>query len=90
MRNEKAIRRNKELVDKIKADGMCADCGRWFPPCAMDFDHVHGAKMKNVSILVGEGASIFKVLAEINKCDLVCACCHRVRTATRRHKGVLA
>lgn len=65
----------------------CVDCGRTFPPCAMDFDHVRGDKIFDVSR--GVDKTCAAVSAEIAKCDLVCACCHRIRTA-RRHDALLA
>jgi hypothetical protein len=77
------IARNRKVVDDIKVDGFCADCGQWFPPCAMDFDHVRGVKVRTVSQLI-PNSSLEKLLLEIDKCELVCACCHRIRTAKRR------
>lgn len=62
--------------------GPCADCGQSFPPVAMDFDHKPG-EIK--SFQVGDSMSRSKetLLAEIAKCELVCANCHRVRTNER-------
>jgi hypothetical protein len=71
----------KNAVDKLK-EGPCADCGRRFPPVAMDFDHV-GPKSKSVANMVAQAYKIDLILEEIKKCELVCACCHRVRTAAR-------
>jgi hypothetical protein len=62
----------------------CADCGRSYPPYVMDFDHVRGEKVANVSVLVAGGASRRRVLAEIAKCEVVCANCHRERTHGRQ------
>ncbi|MFI5397571.1 MAG: hypothetical protein ACHQ9S_18700 [Candidatus Binatia bacterium] len=60
----------------------CTDCGGQFHRHAMEFDHCRGEKLFNIS---DPGAhSLDEVLAEIKKCDLVCACCHRVRTHKRR------
>lgn len=64
----------------LKAD-PCKDCGCTFPPCAMDFDHCRGQKKFEVSR--GLDKPLSAVLEEIEKCDLVCACCHRIRTAKR-------
>ena len=47
-RREKA----KAFVDAYKAAKPCADCGRKFPPVALDLDHVRGAKIRSVSSLV--------------------------------------
>lgn len=64
-------------------DKPCADCGRRFPPYAMDFDHIDQNKVKAVSALANRHARIEIVLAEVAKCEVVCAVCHRIRTYTR-------
>lgn len=71
---------------KIKA-GACVDCGQTFPWHVMDFDHRDPkTKTADVSTLVKTYVPWPSVLAEIEKCDLVCACCHRKRTY-RGYKG---
>lgn len=59
----------------------CQDCKVTYPPCVMDFDHVTGSKKFNVSQHAGQ--SLRAVLAEMAKCEVVCANCHRLRTARR-------
>ena len=67
-------------------DMPCADCGSRFHPCAMDFDHREPTtKLFTVTRMVGRAATDV-ILAEVAKCDIVCANCHRVRT-TARHPG---
>ncbi len=61
----------------------CMDCGRRFPPQVMDFDHVRGVKVLNVSKFASRKLSLERLLEEVAKCDLVCANCHRIRTARR-------
>jgi hypothetical protein len=82
---EQRVRRSaaKAYVDEYKTSNPCVDCGRYFPAVAMDFDHVRGAKARAVSGLVSGAYKLDLIKAEIEKCDLVCACCHRVRTAKR-------
>lgn len=59
----------------------CADCGLRFEPCCMDFDHRDPAtKLLDISIMVKRFMPWRKVLEEIAKCDVVCVCCHRLRT----------
>ena len=73
--------RNMGLIGKAK-DKLCMDCGGRFPPEAMDFDHVRGKKL----FTIGGGAagrSLKALHAEMAKCDVVCANCHRVRTKQR-------
>ena len=78
--------RATELILSIKAGEACTDCGVHYPPTCMDFDHVRGVKSGNVSELTSRRwkTALKTVLAEIRKCELVCANCHRVRTAQRR------
>lgn len=75
-------RRVREELDRLK-DKPCADCGEKYPPWVMDFDHPEGCeKLGNVSQLaVNTGRHI--VLTEAQKCDVVCANCHRQRTHDR-------
>jgi hypothetical protein len=47
----------------------------------MDFDHVRGSKLMEVSRLVG--ASAQRLRDELAKCEVVCANCHRIRSARR-------
>lgn len=77
--NARIRARNRQLLERAK-DVPCADCGERYPPFVMDFDHVRGEKRANVSQLAGTGASEAAILAEIAKCDVVCANCHRERT----------
>lgn len=58
----------------------CADCGRSFPWFVMDFDHVRGEKLANVSTI---NSSLVRAEEEIAKCEVVCARCHRIRTWQR-------
>jgi len=77
----------KEEYSKIilpLKNAPCSDCGETFPPVAMDFDHVRGEKKFNVSEAVWGRYNLENVLEEINKCELVCANCHVLRTISRR------
>lgn len=77
---------NKLVAMKLERGG-CYDCGGVFPPGAMDWDHISGEK----KFCVGYGASHSwdSVREEIDKCQLVCATCHRIRTASRRKSNQL-
>lgn len=75
--------RNYKFYCELKRK-PCLDCGRSFPPVCMDFDHRPGTvKSIDVARLVSQGPAI--MLEEIEKCDLVCSNCHRIRTHQRRH-----
>ncbi len=67
----------------------CVDCGEP-DPIVLEFDHVRGEKRADVDSLITVGCSRALLLAEIAKCDVRCANCHRRRTAAargyRRHR----
>lgn len=72
----------KTYTNKLKSK-PCTDCKQTYPPCVMDFDHVRGVKIKPVSDFL----SSFKAIdEEIEKCELVCSNCHRIRTQQRRQE----
>jgi 7,8-dihydro-6-hydroxymethylpterin-pyrophosphokinase len=71
----------KELIKDIK-NTPCADCNIIYHPEAMDFDHI-GDKEFNVANAVRDATSADRLLKEVEKCEVVCSNCHRVRTAKR-------
>lgn len=71
--------KRKVLLNDLKRR-PCADCGGAFDPVCMDFDHRDPTtKIANIARLA-HAATLPELLAEIAKCDLVCANCHRIRT----------
>ena len=82
---------NQRLTDfrlwlATKKSDPCMDCGEKFASVAMDFDHVRGEKLTQISDMWSWGRD--RVLEEIAKCELVCANCHRVRTISRSQTKV--
>jgi hypothetical protein len=79
-------RYHEELLEWHRAlkRAACSDCGGRFHHAAMEWDHrVPETKSDDVSSMVGKTHSKRQILAEIAKCDLVCANCHAVRTYER-------
>lgn len=78
----------QEYVDKIKRESGCMDCGL-HPEYTqvLEFDHrPDEVKLFHISDRMGSGSfEAFK--AEIAKCDVVCANCHRVRTVLKNQFG---
>lgn len=66
-------------VRKLKESTPCADCGSFYPWPVMDFDHQR-EKVEDVSRLVNNGSSLNTIKDEIDKCEIVCANCHRMRS----------
>ncbi len=60
----------------------CADCGE-SDPVVLEFDHLGDDKLFDIGQALPY-RNWESILAEIEKCDVVCANCHRRRTATRR------
>lgn len=83
---QKAERRrlHKTILTEWKISYGCVDCGYNNHPEALDFDHVNGKKLGNLSEMVNHGASLDTLVQEILKCEVVCANCHRIRTYLRR------
>lgn len=67
-------------VRALKEASPCVDCSVSYPFYVMDFDHVRGQKIGSISRMLNANLSLGTILEEIQKCDLVCANCHRERT----------
>ena len=74
---------NREFISAIKKKGRCVDCGIK-DTRVLDFDHrAEFKKIKAISNAVLNGWSLKKLQEEINKCELRCANCHRIKTYER-------
>ncbi|HEY9557770.1 MAG TPA: hypothetical protein VIR58_13615 [Acidimicrobiales bacterium] len=69
----------KLVLDHLRAH-PCADCGET-DPVVLEFDHLRD-KVGNVSAMVHSN-ELWRLVDEIEKCEVVCANCHRRRTARR-------
>jgi hypothetical protein len=67
-----------------KKNNPCMDCGIKYPYYVMQFDHVRGEKFKELSKLISHGSQK-RIDEELDKCDLVCANCHAIRTWKRNN-----
>jgi hypothetical protein len=71
--------KNREYVKSILLKTKCMDCSNddWR---VLEFDHVRGTKVTNVSTMIDQMYSLKKIQDEIEKCDIVCRNCHVIRT----------
>ena len=82
----KAKRRREVWV--IKESSGCVDCKEMYPHYILEFDHREGTeKIGSPSELYAKyGRKIG--LEEMEKCDIVCANCHKIRTYNRGQNGI--
>ena len=70
----------RNYLIKVKAR-PCRDCNVKYPYYVMDFDHrKRELKILDVARMAAAGWSFDKIRREVEKCDVVCANCHRIRT----------
>lgn len=73
------MERKRELLWNILSQSQCAHCGNNDPE-VLEFDHRQPSdKMHNISEIMWSH-SWDSIKKEIDKCDILCANCHRKRT----------
>lgn len=77
--NDQYIARNREVVLAHLFANPCVDCGE-SDPTVLEFDHVRGEKEGEVPRLAAVPVRHERLVAEIAKCEIRCANCHRRRT----------
>lgn len=90
VRQKKALARMKRLsyIRRLK-EVPCIDCGMKYPYYVMDFDHIEGTiKLGNIATIASTGYGQKTLKSEIEKCDVVCVNCHRIRTHKRKLKEI--
>lgn len=84
LENVRRVKQERKLfIRSFKASNPCTDCLNYLPWFCMEFDHVVGVKKFMLGAVKTE--SIESILDEIEKCQLVCANCHKSRTFRRIH-----
>jgi len=79
--------RNREYIKNYLSNNPCVDCGEK-DVIVLEFDHISGKKLHNISEMVGKGSSIKTIDIEISKCEVRCANCHRRVTHNRRIQSI--
>jgi hypothetical protein len=74
--------KNRSINIKLKAieylGGSCKDCGLIDIPSVYDFHHIDPTK-KELAFGTRGGRSFETLKSELDKCELLCANCHRKR-----------
>ena len=74
-RKHEARKVAREYVWNYLSNHPCIECGEK-DPIVLEFHHRHG-KDKAISVMAAGGYPIATIQAEIDKCDVLCANCHR-------------
>ena len=78
-KQERAERRTRYLIEFFR-DHPCADCGET-DPVVLEFDHLRDKGLEVTNQFASRNWQ--EILDEIAKCHVVCANCHKRRTARR-------
>lgn len=76
----KARRIMRQFVFDYLKTHPCVEC-KENDPVVLEFDHIRGNKIDSVSNLVRKGCARKTIIKEINKCQILCANCHKRKTA---------
>lgn len=76
-------RATREALYKLRADMGCKYCSEANPDC-LDFHHRDPAEKKFTVAGRGGCFKLEDAMVEVNKCDIVCANCHRKIEAAKR------
>lgn len=81
-RKHTKLQRQLKLFNILKKR-RCKRCGE-SNPIMLEFDHINPKhKIMNISVIISR-ATWPKIYAEIKKCRVLCANCHRLRTARQQ------
>lgn len=81
-RHYREIRRDATKAALIRLmGGSCQACGGVFPAPVYDFHHIAGKDFSPAALLSG-GFATKRTVAEVRKCVLLCANCHRIEHFT--------
>ena len=75
--NKNNKKKKQAWVNDIKSSRGCMFCGETHPAC-LDFHHREPEqKARAISTMARQGVSNERILEEMDKCDVLCANCHR-------------
>lgn len=72
----------KEIIYAHLQGKCCVDCGNT-DIRVFEFDHIYGIKNNDINILLKAGRCKEKLILELEKCEIVCGNCHRIRSDKR-------
>lgn len=81
-RDVQVIENNQRKLVEYFSRHPCVDCGQTDMRC-LEFDHVRGKKSNDISRMITIGCSWSTIEAEVAKCEVRCANCHRIRESKK-------
>lgn len=78
--------RRRQIIRAVCVDalgGKCVRCGGVYPHYVYDFHHRLPSEKLGTPSIMTDAASLASISAEVAKCDLLCANCHRIE-----HHGI--
>ena len=81
-RNQRISEENRTKLFAYLSQHSCIDCSET-DPYVLEFDHVRGNKTIAIARLLKRAISWSAIEAEIAKCEVRCANCHRIKTLKR-------
>lgn len=82
--NLKRYSKHVDFINEIKLRKGCLLCGYKAHPAALDFDHRdRSSKLFSIGAHKGRVSKDVLIL-EIEKCDILCAICHRIKSFENR------
>lgn len=82
---KKIFQKRQYIVNYLNTH-CCVDCGNC-DSRVLEFDHVRGDKIGNISIISRNKSSFEELIKEIEKCEIRCCNCHRIATLERLYKN---
>lgn len=83
--NRNKRKQNRQQLHDYLKDKSCIICNENRIPC-LQFDH-RDPEIKNFNIAdgIGQGYGWSTILKEIDQCDILCANCHAIKTASQNN-----
>lgn len=82
-RKQRLAEENRDKLADYLVGKCCKDCKN-DDPRVFHFDHVKGDKILSISAMLYQGYTWETIEREIAKCEIRCANCHLIKTATER------
>lgn len=86
IRKARIVSENTRHIAAYLSQHPCVDCGQT-DMRLLEFDHVIGKKYRGIANLLSWGFNWQVIEAEIAKCEIRCANCHRIKTVEHDRGG---